>query len=130
VVAGSLASANRGGRTKVLCLVYKGGQSYRLHRTTPRECVGEFKGRSGTGLLLRHMRWQHWGRSRARGKGGWTMPHPDAPGDVHIHVHVRLSRPLQRCGYTVFSRAHVRYTYTGSTRGYDNSSKTGSLYTC
>jgi hypothetical protein len=58
------------------------------------------------------------------------MPHPDAPGNVHIHIYVRLSRPLHRCGYEVFSRAHVRYTYTGSTRGYHDQSKTGALYTC
>jgi hypothetical protein len=61
----------------------------------------------------RGVRWTKWGGRKALGRGKGFVADRNQP----VTVWITLSRPVRRCGKRVYSRAKLRYEYTGNTIG-------------
>jgi hypothetical protein len=96
--------------TKVVCL--SGTTLKRQYRERPKSCV--FHRRHAPlaeafFVRTRHDRWQAWQPNRAKGKGK-EIPSMGGPTPVKI----RLSKPVNKCGHRVFSKAHFVFPKIGS----------------
>lgn len=91
-------------------------------KRTPRHCLIQKRGCPGTSacyVALERMKW-NWGNRVAEGHGkrGFTMA-------GLFPVEVRLTKPVTKCGHTVFSKIKVTGDYAGE--GYTDRAP---LYTC
>lgn len=96
--------AHRGAKIRVACA------NNRLSRvrfkTKPKHCIFLKRG-GGAGVdavPTKSMRWEHWGRPHARGRGYGLLNMLGA-----TPAKVVLSEPVVRCGHRVYSKVKVRY---------------------
>lgn len=78
--------------------------------STPSRCVFLQRGESAAfaAAPTSSMKWSHWGRPRARGKGtGFVSMLGSTP------IEVRLSEPVNKCGHRVYSKIAVKYPELG-----------------
>jgi hypothetical protein len=112
-VGPSAGSPKSGGRTEVVCLNDKTfNHEYKFR---PKHCIFHKRHSPNAEAFFvrtKHDHWSVWNRQRARGKGkaiaSMVGPTP---------VKISLSKPVQRCGHRVFSRAHFRFTKLNSGGG-------------
>jgi len=100
---GGSSSSLRAAKPKVLCMKYKSGRTF--VRARPANCDfvdanADLDALTSWALIpTRSMKWSHWGRSSALGKGkGFLRGYGWRPNKV------RLSRPRVVCGRKVFTR--------------------------
>jgi len=102
---------------QVVCLTEWGPQATGWYRSRPRECDLHERGKTPVAhvnvWVTKQLRWLRWGPRSAVAKGKLGV---STVGLVPLKV--RLTRPRELCGHTVFTRAHldVRLTYDGKTR--------------
>jgi hypothetical protein len=112
-VGPSAGSPKSSGRTKVVCLNDKSfNHEYKFR---PKHCIFHKRHAPNAEAFFvrtKHDHWRVWNRHQARGNGkaiaSMVGPTP---------VKIRLSKPVQRCGHRVFSRAHFRFTKLNSGGG-------------
>ncbi len=61
----------------------------------------------------RGVRWTKWGGRKALGRGKAFVADRNQP----VAARITLSRPVRRCGKRVYSRAKLRYEFSGNTIG-------------
>lgn len=93
-------------KPKVVCWKFDASGSTKQFRTAPRKCFMFKRGATYNAegaAATSHVHWR-WGYRRAKGKGKLGI---STVGEVPARF--RLTKPVEKCGRTVFSKLNVRY---------------------
>ena len=100
------SGASAGDRPQVICWKFDRSGMHKTYRTAPRKCFVFKHGATANAegaASIRHAHWR-WRNGRAKGKGKLGISTVGA-----VPARFRLTKPIDRCGHTVFSKINVRY---------------------